>query len=82
MKVVKQSVKTLCFSSEKFSDSMKSDVKVQKLEREPRGTYFPPASLMGTKSPTYYFDYENPYQHSCWGIEIHKIAFLASYRPN
>ena len=36
--------------------------------RNPRGTYFPEAGLLGINGPTYYLVHENPYQRSCWGI--------------
>ena len=65
---------TLIFTVANFRVDYKIDVKITKLQRERRGTYFPPASLRGTNSPTYYLDHENPYQRSCWGKKRKKDA--------
>ena len=47
--------------------------------RNPRGTYFPPASLRPTRTPTYYLDHENPYQHSCWGITCKPVRKICVF---
>ena len=55
---------TLIFTVANFRVDYEIDVEITKLQRERCGTYFPPAGLRGTNSPTYYFDHENPYQQA------------------
>ena len=65
---------TLIFTVANFRVDYKIDVKITKLQRERRGTYFPPAGPLGTNSPTYYFDYENPYQQAVGEKQVQYIV--------